>query len=195
MKAAVFFERDGILNRYPTKESSQAKSESKPRSRLSPEGPCRLEQFQVCEEVIPLLVQLKKAGFLLLCTTNQPAVARGEMSRSELDLMHRILMHKLPLDDISLCASDDPSHPCYKPQPGMFTEAAFKWGLDLDRCFVVSDKWSDAKAAQIVGCTSIMIDSPWVGDDHHDYVVPNLEMATHKILQLDAELHRMVVTV
>lgn len=188
MKAAVFFERDGILNKYPDKGAGKHRFSAGPRS------PLRVEEFQVNTEIQPLLKKLKKAGFLLLTTTNQSAIAQGEMSRRELDLMHRILMQKLPLDDISLCASDDPSHPCRKPHPGMFTEAAFKWGLDLDRCFVVSDKWPDAKAAQVVGCTSIMIESPWIGDDHHDYVVPDLATAVRKILQIDAELHRMVVT-
>lgn len=169
MKSAVFLERDGILNRYVPE-------------RGSPGVPLRMEEFKVIEEVKPLLVQLKEAGFLLLVATVQPAVSEGELSRNELDLMHRVLRHKLPVDDILLCCSDDPTHPCHKPQPGLFMEAAFKWGLDLDRCFVISDKWQDAKAAQVAGCTSVMVKSPWVGTDHHDFVVDDLEAATRKIL-------------
>jgi phosphoglycolate phosphatase-like HAD superfamily hydrolase len=67
-------------------------------------------------------------------------------------------------------------------------EAGFKWGLDLDRSFVISDKWPDAKAAQIAGCTSVMIQSPWVGNDHHDFVVEDLKAAVAKILHLHANL-------
>ncbi len=173
MKAAVFLERDGILNRYVT-------------GGASPGIPLRLEQFQVIEEARALLQGLKDAGFLLLVATVQPAVSEGELSRNELDLMHRVLKHKLPVDDILLCCADDSSHPCYKPQPGLFMEAAFKWGLDLDRCYVISDKWQDAKAAQVAGCTSVMIDSPWVGTDHHDFVVADLATAVKKILALTA---------
>ena len=65
-------------------------------------------------------------------------------------------------------------------------EAAFKWSLDLDHSFVISDKWQDAKAAQIAGCTSVMIDSPWIGDDHHDFVVKDLGSAVAKIVQLQS---------
>lgn len=169
MKAAVFIERDGVLNHHVPGVHQ-------------PGIPHRVEEFRLVEEAKPLLQGLRDAGLLVLVTTVQPGISRGEISRGEVDLMHRILMHKMPVDEVLLCASDDPTHPCYKPQPGLFMEAAFKYGLDLDRCFVVSDKWQDAKAAQVVGCTSMMIQSPWVGDDHHDFVVPDLKTAVRKIL-------------
>ena len=63
-------------------------------------------------------------------------------------------------------------------------EAAFKWHLDLERSFVISDKWQDAKAAHIAGCTSILIKSPWIGSGHIDFVVPNIAAAVGKILDL-----------
>ncbi len=173
MKAAVFLERDGILTVAEV-------------LRGQPVTPLRLENFKVNESVKPLLQSMKDAGLVLLVATNQPAVSRGELPRNELDLMHRVLLHKLPVDDILLCASDDTSHPCYKPQPGLFLEAAFKWSLDLDRSFVISDKWQDAKAAHVAGCTSVMVRSPWVGKDHHDFIVENFAAAVKKVLQLHA---------
>ena len=175
MKAAIFFERDGILNLCEVQHGHQR-------------APLQLEQFQLNPAAGPLLTRLKQAGFVLIATTNQPAVSRGELTRNELDLMHAILRRKLPLDDIMLCPYDDEDHPCYKPQPGMFLEASFKWSLDLDRSFVISDKWPDAKAAQIAGCTSIMVRSPWIGDDHHDFVVENLAAAVAKIESLHLHL-------
>jgi D-glycero-D-manno-heptose 1,7-bisphosphate phosphatase len=171
MKAAVFFERDGVLNPCDVRAHHQI-------------APLRLEQFRVDESAVPLLKALKDDGFLLIVTTNQPAVGRGQLSRNELDMMHALLRRKLPVDDVFLCTSDDIHHPCYKPHPGMFLEAAFKWGIDLDRSFVISDKWPDAKAAQVVGCTSILIDSPWTGSDHHDFIVPSFTAAVGKIRQL-----------
>jgi D-glycero-D-manno-heptose 1,7-bisphosphate phosphatase len=174
MKTAVFLERDGVLNPCEVRGGVQ-------------QVPLRLEQFRVREEVRPHLESLKRAGFLLIVATHQPGLSQGKVGRNEIELMHRILRHKLPVDDIFLCGSDDPTHPCYKPQPGMFTEAAFKWGLDLDRCFVISDKWTDAKSAQVVGMTSVLIDSPWIGDDHHDFVVADFGAAVAKILGLSGQ--------
>lgn len=144
----------------------------------------RFGQFTTDPEARPLLLALKNAGFVVIVTTNQPGISRGEINRNELDLMHRALQQRLPIDDILVCPYEDASHPCCKPQPGLLIEAAFKWSLDLDRSFVVSNHWADAKAAQIAGCTSVMINSPWVGNDHHDFLVPDLATAVRKIGQL-----------
>lgn len=171
VKHAVFFERDGVLNHCERRGGRQI-------------SPVRFEQFVINPEARPLLQALKSAGFVVIVATNQPGIARGEIHRSELDLMHRTLLQKLPIDDILVCPYDDSSHPCCKPQPGLFIEAAFKWSLDLDHSFVVSNHWADAKAAHVAGCTSVMIDSPWVGKDHHDFIVPDLATAVRKIRQL-----------
>ena len=176
MKPAVFFERDGVLNLCDTVHGRQS-------------PPLSFEQFRIHPEAPKALLALKQAGFLLIATTNQPAVSSGDLTRRELDLMHGVLRRKLPLYDILVCPYDDPSHPCCKPQPGMFLEAAFKWSLDLDHSFIVSDKWMDAKAAQIAGCTSVLLNSPWIGNDHHDFVVSDLPAAVSKILELQTQLH------
>ena len=73
-----------------------------------------------------------------------------------------------------------------KPKPGLFSEAGFKPRLALDRSFVIGDKWQDAEAARAVGCTSLLIKSPWVGSAHHDFVLPDLSAVVEKILQLRA---------
>jgi len=177
MKSAVFLERDGILNLCEQAGHQQV-------------IPRRAEEFKINPEARELLGRLKQAGFLLIVATNQPGVVRGHMSRTDLELMHNQLRRHLPVDDILVCTHDDPSHPCHKPQAGLFLEASFKWGLDLDRSFVISDKWPDARAAHIAGCTSVMVQSPWVGRDHHDFLVPDLKAGVEKILDLNAHLFR-----
>ncbi|HAB17107.1 MAG TPA: HAD-IIIA family hydrolase [Verrucomicrobiota bacterium] len=173
MKDAIFFERDGVLNLCEVQDGQQI-------------VPLRPDQFRTNPLAVECLPVLKEAGFLLIATTNQPAVSQGILARRDLDLMHARLRRQLPLDDILVCPYDDRTHPCCKPQPGMFLEAAFKWSIDLDHAYVVSDKWPDAKAAQVAGCTSVLLESPWIGQDHHDFVVPNLRAAIHKILSLHA---------
>jgi D-glycero-D-manno-heptose 1,7-bisphosphate phosphatase len=176
MKRAVFFERDGILN----------EARSGPKHQISP---LTLEEFKVNVSVREPLKQLKAAGFLLIATTNQPGITRGYQSRRELDRMHDLLRRALPLDDLLVCAHDESDHcPCRKPRPGLFIEAAFKWHLNLDHCFVVSDKWQDAEAARTAGCTSLLVKSPWVGNVHHDFLLPSLEAAVAKVLNLRPSL-------
>ena len=177
MKAGVFFERDGILNLPEVRNGRQR-------------PPLFLNQLRINFEVLPLLQSLKNSGFVLIATTNQPIVGQGLVSRDEMNRMHAKLMKELPLDDIFMCPYDDSSHPCFKPHPGMLLEAAFKWVIDLNRSYIISDKRADAKMAQIVGCTSVMVRSDWVGEDHHDFVVDSITAAASKVLELNQRSFR-----
>jgi D-glycero-D-manno-heptose 1,7-bisphosphate phosphatase len=174
MKSAVFIERDGLLNEVRVERQQQV-------------VPLTVEEFKVRKEAGPVLKKLKAAGFLILVTTNQPGVSRGYLPRRELDRMHDVLRRCLPIDDLFLCPHDEMDRcPCRKPKPGLFTEAAFKWHLNLDRCYVISDKWQDADAAMNTGCTSLLIKSPWNGRGHHDFILSDLSTAAEKIFQLHA---------
>jgi D-glycero-D-manno-heptose 1,7-bisphosphate phosphatase len=172
MKRAVFVERDAILNQT----SNGAKQ---------PVSPLTLEEFKVNMAAKEPLMKLKSAGFVLIATTNQPGLSRGYQSRRELDRMHDLLRRALPFDDILVCPHDETDHcPCRKPRPGLLIEAAFKWHLNLDHSFVISDKWQDAEAARTAGCTSVLLKSPWVGQVHHDFVLSDLTAVADKILRL-----------
>ncbi|MEY2410552.1 MAG: D-glycero-D-manno-heptose 1,7-bisphosphate phosphatase [Verrucomicrobiota bacterium] len=176
MKKAVFIERDGILNEVKAGPKHQI-------------APLTLEEFTVNKKAEPALRKLKNAGFVLIVTTSQPGLSRGYQSRRELDRMHDIIKRSFPLDDLMVCPHDESDHcPCRKPRPGLLIEAAFKWHLNLDHSFVVSDKWQDAEAARTAGCTSLLLQSPWVGNVHHDFVLPDLDAITEKILSLKAQV-------
>jgi D-glycero-D-manno-heptose 1,7-bisphosphate phosphatase len=172
MKLGVFIERDGVLNRIRVERQYQV-------------SPLTLQDFEVKTEAVPLLKRLKAAGLVVIATTNQPGLSRGYQSRGELDRMHELLRRTFALDDILVCPHDETDRcPCRKPQPGLLIEAAFKWHLNLDHSFVISDKWPDAEAARTVGCTSLLVKSPWLGNVHRDFVVPDLAGAVDKILAL-----------
>ena len=174
MKCAIFFERDGVLNLARIERHHQV-------------SPVTAQEFQINPAAVPVLQHLKAAGFVLIATTNQPGLSTGTLSRRELDRMHQLLRQSLPLDDILVCPHDETDDcPCRKPAPGLFTEAAFKWHLDLERSFIISDKWQDARAARAVGCTSMLVQSPWLGTGHHDFVLPAIGAVADKILQLSA---------
>ncbi|MEO6036738.1 MAG: HAD-IIIA family hydrolase [Verrucomicrobiota bacterium] len=180
MKAAIFLERDGILNAARTE-----KGEQKP--------PLTFEQFKINERAILPLRLLKAAGFLLIGTTNQPEISEGNLSRWDLDQMHNSIRRTFLLDDILFCPhSKEDECPCRKPGSGLFSEAAFKWHIELEQSFVVSDKWQDAEAARIIGATSLLIKSPWIGDGHHDFVLPDLAAVAKKIQQLQPVGNAMV---
>lgn len=172
MKCGVLFERDGVLNRAKVEHGTQM-------------PPLTLNQFSLNESALEPLRQLRKAGFILIATTNQPGLSRGDLARRELDLMHAKLISRLGLHDVFVCPHDENDRcPCRKPKPGLFFEAAYKWHLNLDRSYVISDKWPDARAAHFAGCTSLLIESAWTRHGHHDCLLPDLAAAADKALQL-----------
>jgi D-glycero-D-manno-heptose 1,7-bisphosphate phosphatase len=172
MKQGVFIERDGVLNQVRVERQHQV-------------SPLTMEEFHLNKDAAPLLKKLKGAGLVVIATSNQPGLSRGYQSRRELDRMHDLLRATFALDDILVCPHDETDRcPCRKPKPGLLVEAAFKWHLDLDRSFVISDKWQDAEAARTAGCTSLLFQSPWVGNVHRDFLLPDLNAIVEKILQL-----------
>jgi D-glycero-D-manno-heptose 1,7-bisphosphate phosphatase len=174
MKQGVFIERDGVLNSVKVERQHQV-------------SPLTLEEFHISKDAAPLLSKLKAAGFVLIATTNQPGLSRGYQSRRELDRMHQFMRATLALDDIRVCPHDETDHcPCRKPKTGLLVEAAYEWKLSLDRSFVISDKWQDAEAARTAGCTSLMVQSPWLGNVHRDFLLPDLAAIVEKILSLKA---------
>ena len=181
MKQGVFLERDGILNLAKIERQHQV-------------TPLTLEDFKLNQDAIPLLKKLKAAGLVLIATTNQPGLSRGYQSRRELDRMHNLMSKTFALDDVLVCPHDEHDGcPCRKPKPGLLIEAGFKWQLILDHSFVISDKWQDAEAARIAGCTSLLLKSPWVGTVHRDFVLPTLSAIVEKVLRLQAANRVMAV--
>ena len=181
MKQAVFIERDGVLNRACVERNHQV-------------SPLTLAEFRVHKDAAGLLSKLKSVRLVLIVTTNQPGLSRGYQSRRELDMMHEQLRRTLPLDDILVCPHDETDHcPCRKPKPGLLVEAAFKFQLDLDRSYVVSNKWQDSEAARTAGCTSLMIQSQWIKSGHHDFLIADLEAAVEKILHLQSSPRALAV--
>src|ERR1041385_6929093 len=174
MKQGVFIERDGVLNLARVEGKHQV-------------SPLTLEEMRVSKAAAPLLAKLKVAGLMLIGTTNQPGLSRGYQNRRELDRMHDLLRKVFPIDDILVCPHDETDRcPCRKPKAGLLTEAAFKWHLNLEHSFVISDKWQDAEAARNAGCISLLLDSPWVGKVHRDFLLTNLSEVVAKIQQLQS---------
>jgi D-glycero-D-manno-heptose 1,7-bisphosphate phosphatase len=172
MKLAVFIERDGILTDVRQEKGQMI-------------GPATFADLSINQSSARSLARLKDAGYLLIATTNQPGLSTGQQSRRELDRIHRLLTATFALDDLLICPHEpDDECSCRKPRPGLLYEAGHKWNISLDASFVISHNWKDAAAARCAGCTSLLINSPWVGAGHRDFLVPDLATATEKILAL-----------
>jgi D-glycero-D-manno-heptose 1,7-bisphosphate phosphatase len=146
---AVFLDRDGVINRVVLRESR-------------PYPPGSLEEFEFLPGVAEAVRGLHRAGFRLIVVTNQPDVATGVQCRKIVEAMHERIRSTLPVDDIKVCYHIDRDDClCRKPKPGMLLEAAHEWTLDLDRSFLVGDRWRDIEAGKAANCKTILIQSDY----------------------------------
>jgi transaldolase len=124
-----------------------------------PYPPQTVAELEILPGVEDALRRARELGFLNLVITNQPDVARGKQSRAAVEAMHMWMRERLAIDDVLTCFHDDSDDcGCRKPRPGLITQAASAYGLDLTRCFVIGDRWRDIDAGATAGCRTILID-------------------------------------
>jgi D-glycero-D-manno-heptose 1,7-bisphosphate phosphatase len=149
-KPAVFLDRDGVLNRPVVRDGL-------------PFPPKNADEFVLYPDVAEGCARLKEAGFLLIVVTNQPDVGRGTQSREVVDALHAALRGALPfLDGVEVCFHAGSRHgdpcDCRKPKPGMLLRAAASHDIDLERSFLIGDRWRDVDCAHAAGCRAVFID-------------------------------------
>lgn len=113
--------------------------------------PGEFELFPYVAESVQLL---KKSGILICSFTNQPGISKGESTfqRFETELKD------FGFDRIYLCPHQhNEGCVCRKPSPAMLKNAAKENSLDLKKCVVIGDRWTDMLAADEVGCIKILV--------------------------------------
>jgi D-glycero-D-manno-heptose 1,7-bisphosphate phosphatase len=151
---------------------------------------------------------LNEAGWLAVLVTNQAGVARGYFKEELIGEVHGVLASELErggarLDAVYYC----PHHPtvgespyrfdcdCRKPRPGLLLRAARELDLDLSRCWMVGDRYSDTELARNAGARSALVLTGYGrGELEHqsqawshrpDLVAENLLEAVKKIVTSD----------
>lgn len=149
---------------------------------------------------------LHRAGWLAILVTNQAGVARGYFGEEMIGQVHAVLAEELGrggarLDAVYYC----PHHPsvgeppyrqacdCRKPKPGLIHGAARQFGLDLAKCWMVGDRYSDVVLARNAGVRSAFVLTGYGrGEFEHqshgweqrpDLVAENLLEAVRKIVE------------
>lgn len=152
---AIFLDRDGTINKYV--------------------GFLRdIDEFELLDGVADAIQEINASGYLAIVSTNQPVIARGEVSFDELEMIHNKMETLLGqkgayLDAIYFC----PHHPhkgyegerpelkfdceCRKPKPGMLLKAAQEFNIDLAQSWMIGDGENDIKAGMNAGCKTALI--------------------------------------
>ena len=154
---AIFLDRDGTINKYVGFLRKE-------------------EEFELLSGVAEAIKKINKSGYLAVVVTNQPVIARGEVTFEGLETIHNKMETLLGkegayLDAIYFC----PHHPhsgyegevkalkiecdCRKPKPGMLLKAAKDLNIDLNQSYMVGDGENDIKAGKAAGCKTVLLNT------------------------------------
>lgn len=147
---AIFLDRDGTINKYV--------------------GFLRnIDDFELIDGAAEAIKLINQSGYLAIVVTNQPVIARGEVTWEQLNEIHRKMETLLGkegayVDSIYIC----PHHPdkgfagerpeykivcdCRKPKPGLLLKAAKDFNIDLSKSYMIGDDDRDVQAGQNAGC-------------------------------------------
>ena len=152
---AIFLDRDGTLNQYVGFLRSK-------------------DALSLLPGAAEAVRRINASGYLAIVVTNQPVIARGEVTTDGLDEIHQKLETLLGqsgayLDGLYYC----PHHPdkgfegeipelkrdcdCRKPKPGMLWRAAKDFHIDLNASWMAGDGKNDILAGKNAGCRTILI--------------------------------------
>jgi D-glycero-D-manno-heptose 1,7-bisphosphate phosphatase len=156
---AVLLDRDGIIDElvyYP--EHGVADSPFMP------------SQFVLVEGIGAALRELKAAGYKLVLVSNQPGMAKKNLTkptfkRIQAKMRNLLAAQGVKLDGEYYCFH----HPqgkvaryrvacdCRKPKPGMLLKAAEELNLDLASSWMIGDSVTDVMAGSRAGCRTILV--------------------------------------
>lgn len=152
---AIFLDRDGTINEYKGYLTKSA-------------------DFELLPGVAEVVRKINLSGYLCIVVTNQPAIARGEMTAEDLSEIHRKMETLLGeqgayVDGIYYC----PHHPdkgfpgevealkidcsCRKPKPGLLYKAAEEYNIDLAQSWMIGDSWRDVECGKQGGTHSCLL--------------------------------------
>ena len=169
---AIFLDRDGTINEYV--------------------GFLRnIDDLRLMDNVAEAIKMINSSEYLAIVVTNQPVIARGEVTTDELNDIHKKMETLLGndgayVDDLYYC----PHHPdkgykgeipelkikckCRKPNIGMILEAAKDHNIDLSESIMIGDSTLDIKMAENAGMASILVRTGQKGEDGKYDVSPSL---------------------
>lgn len=147
---AIFLDRDGTINKYV--------------------GFLRnIDDFELIDGVSEAIKKINQSGYLAIVVTNQPVIARGEVTWEELHEIHKKMetllgMDGAYIDRIYIC----PHHPdkgfegerpeykfdcdCRKPKPGLLLQAARDFNIELSQSIMIGDSENDILSGENAGC-------------------------------------------
>ena len=149
MNSAVFLDRDGTIN----EEMGYIN---------------HIDRFVLIPGAAAAIRSINESGLRAVVVTNQSGVARGYFPKELIDHVHQKMSGLLEedgafLDGIYTCTHAPPGKGesggcgCRKPKIGLMKQAAQELNLNLEKSYVVGDRFKDVEMARNAGAKAILV--------------------------------------
>jgi D-glycero-D-manno-heptose 1,7-bisphosphate phosphatase len=120
-------------------------------------------RFRMFPFVAAAIHRLNDVGLPVIVVTNQSGVGRGYFPESLVHAVNELMTQQLAkagakIDAIYYCPHTSSENcNCRKPKTGMLDSAALEPALDLQRSFVVGDRYGDMELARNARARSVLV--------------------------------------
>ena len=140
----IFLDRDGVVN----KEVRYL---------------YRLSDFEFIDGVFDACLYFQKLSYKIIIISNQSGIARGYYNENDYQKLTEWMLGQfndngINILDIFYCPhSPESLCECRKPKPGMLIEAEYKYNISMKDSWMIGDKETDIKAANLAGITNTIL--------------------------------------
>lgn len=157
----MFFDRDGVINDLIQRSDGSFTS------------PWSIDEFSFKDYVKESIKIVKNLGYMTFVVTNQPAVHDGLMTKEQLELINKMLMRWLGIDDV-LCALDKNSN-LYKPENGMIELLIKQYNVDRNSSYMIGDRWKDIVPGRKSKLTTMFVGAFYECPEEYNHIQPDYE--------------------
>ncbi|MFN3529535.1 MAG: D-glycero-alpha-D-manno-heptose-1,7-bisphosphate 7-phosphatase [Bacteroidia bacterium] len=146
MKAALFLDRDGVINHDPGDYT------------------CSPKDFHFNPGIFEFLQKAQQKGYLIIVVTNQAGISKGRYSLETFNAINQKMLagmaqHGISITEVYFCRH----HPdygkclCRKPASLFFEKAIARFKIDPSRSLMIGDRERDIEAAAAVGVRGFLV--------------------------------------
>ena len=163
---AVFLDRDGTVNvGFPTYDRVD-----------------EIHKVELLPKTLEALHLLAEMDYKVFLVTNQAGLAEGIISESDFKKINQKVLELISPSDIRIIETYvcphavDSQCECRKPKPKLLKDAASKYGLELEKSWMIGDRISDVMTGVNAGTKTILVKTgdPDASSPEANYTAPSL---------------------